>query len=284
MARVAFIGLGVMGFPMAGPSRRQGPRGHRLQPNGEPRRGLGGRARRRAAPRRRPRRPRAPRSSSPASATTTTCARVTTGPDGAFAALGARRRLRRPHHRLGRGRARARRRRGRARRRLRRRAGLGRPGRRRERRADGDVRRRARALRPRRAGDRRLCPRLPADGAGRRRPAHQDGQPDSASPACCRASPRASPSPSSAGLDGQAVLDVIGKGAAGSWQMENRGPTMLDGQVRLRLRRRLDAQGPRHLPRGGRAQRRRAAGDGADRPVLQGRAGAWAAAAGTPRA
>jgi 3-hydroxyisobutyrate dehydrogenase len=31
-----------------------------------------------------------------------------------------------------------------------------------------------------------------------------------------------------AGLDGQAVLDVISKGAAGSWQMENRGRTMLD--------------------------------------------------------
>jgi 3-hydroxyisobutyrate dehydrogenase len=30
-----------------------------------------------------------------------------------------------------------------------------------------------------------------------------------------------------AGLDGEAVLDVIGKGAAGSWQMENRGRTML---------------------------------------------------------
>nr|WP_323778859.1 NAD(P)-dependent oxidoreductase [Amylibacter sp.] len=30
-----------------------------------------------------------------------------------------------------------------------------------------------------------------------------------------------------AGLDGQAVLDVISKGAAGSWQMENRGSTML---------------------------------------------------------
>jgi 3-hydroxyisobutyrate dehydrogenase len=30
-----------------------------------------------------------------------------------------------------------------------------------------------------------------------------------------------------AGLDGEAVLDVIGKGAAGSWQMENRGKTML---------------------------------------------------------
>ena len=30
-----------------------------------------------------------------------------------------------------------------------------------------------------------------------------------------------------AGLDGEAVLDVIGKGAAGSWQMDNRGKTML---------------------------------------------------------
>jgi 3-hydroxyisobutyrate dehydrogenase len=30
-----------------------------------------------------------------------------------------------------------------------------------------------------------------------------------------------------AGLDGEGVLDVISKGAAGSWQMENRGKTML---------------------------------------------------------
>ncbi|MEM8572230.1 MAG: NAD(P)-dependent oxidoreductase [Pseudomonadota bacterium] len=30
-----------------------------------------------------------------------------------------------------------------------------------------------------------------------------------------------------AGLDGSAVLDVISKGAAGSWQMENRGETMV---------------------------------------------------------
>ena len=30
-----------------------------------------------------------------------------------------------------------------------------------------------------------------------------------------------------AGLDMQAVLDVIGKGAAQSWQMDNRGPTMI---------------------------------------------------------
>ncbi len=54
-----------------------------------------------------------------------------------------------------------------------------------------------------------------------------------------------------AGLDVEAVLDVISKGAAGSWQMENRGKTMNAGQVRLRLRGRLDAQGPRHLPRRG---------------------------------
>jgi 3-hydroxyisobutyrate dehydrogenase len=47
-----------------------------------------------------------------------------------------------------------------------------------------------------------------------------------------------------AGLDMQQVLDVIGKGAAQSWQMDNRGKTMVAGQVRLRLRRRLDAQGP----------------------------------------
>ena len=33
-----------------------------------------------------------------------------------------------------------------------------------------------------------------------------------------------------AGLDMKAVLGVIGKGAAQSWQMDNRGPTMVDDQ------------------------------------------------------
>ncbi len=33
-----------------------------------------------------------------------------------------------------------------------------------------------------------------------------------------------------AGLDMHAVLGVIGKGAAQSWQLDNRGPTMIDGQ------------------------------------------------------
>ena len=33
-----------------------------------------------------------------------------------------------------------------------------------------------------------------------------------------------------AGLDGGKLLSVISKGAAGSWQMEHRGTTMLDGK------------------------------------------------------
>ncbi len=33
-----------------------------------------------------------------------------------------------------------------------------------------------------------------------------------------------------AGLDGKRVVDVISKGAASSWQMENRGKTMVDGK------------------------------------------------------
>jgi 3-hydroxyisobutyrate dehydrogenase-like beta-hydroxyacid dehydrogenase len=33
-----------------------------------------------------------------------------------------------------------------------------------------------------------------------------------------------------AGLDMRAVLEVIGKGAAQSWQMDQRGPTMIEGK------------------------------------------------------
>ena len=61
---------------------------------------------------------------------------------------------------------------------FRRRAGVGRTGGRAERRAHRDVRRRCRALRPRRAGDRRLCAHVQAARPRGRRPAHQDGQPD----------------------------------------------------------------------------------------------------------
>ena len=49
-----------------------------------------------------------------------------------------------------------------------------------------------------------------------------------------------------AGLDADAVVEVIAKGAAQSWQMENRAHTMAAGRVRLRLCRAVDAQGPRY--------------------------------------
>ena len=75
---------------------------------------------------------------------------------------------------------------------------------------------------------------------------------------------------SRAGLDVDKVVEVISKGAAGSWQMDNRHKTMICRQIRLRLCRRLDAQGPRHLPRRSRPQWRQLADHRARRPVLQG--------------
>ena len=87
-----------------------------------------------------------------------------------------------------------------------------------------------------------------------------------------------------AGLDMKLVLEVIGKGAAQSWQMDNRGSDDDRRQVRLRLRGRLDAQGPRPGARRGAPQRRAPAGDGAGRPVLRATCRRWAARAGTPRA
>ena len=72
-----------------------------------------------------------------------------------------------------------------------------------------------------------------------------------------------------AGLDIEALIATISKGAAQSWQMENRYKTMTRRQVRFRLRRRLDAQGPVDLHRRGATQRREPAGRGAGRPVLR---------------
>ena len=83
-----------------------------------------------------------------------------------------------------------------------------------------------------------------------------------------------------AGLDMEAVVEVISKGAAGSWQMENRHKTMIANSVRIRLRGRLDAQGPRHLPRPFAADGSAPAGYGARRPVLLGGSGHGRAALG----
>jgi 3-hydroxyisobutyrate dehydrogenase len=80
------------------------------------------------------------------------------------------------------------------------------------------------------------------------------------------------------------VLDVIGKGAAQSWQMDNRGKTMVDDQfdfgfavdwMRKDLGLVLDEA---------RRNGAQAAGDGAGGPVLRRGAGPWAAGAGTPPA
>ena len=54
-----------------------------------------------------------------------------------------------------------------------------------------------------------------------------------------------------AGLDGEAVLEVIAKGAAGSWQMENRGRTMLADKFDFGFAVDWMRKDLRHLPGGG---------------------------------
>ena len=63
-----------------------------------------------------------------------------------------------------------------------------------------------------------------------------------------------------AGLDVNAVVEVISKGAAQSWQMENRSQDDERRQVRFRLCRRMDAQGSFDLHLRGPSQRRKPAG------------------------
>ena len=76
-----------------------------------------------------------------------------------------------------------------------------------------------------------LCAHGRADGAGGRRAADQDDQPDLPSPAWCRGWPKGMHFGKKAGLDLEKVVEVISKGAAGSWQMENRHKTMNRRQV-----------------------------------------------------
>ncbi len=226
--KTAFLGLGVMGFPMAGHLTKGGHEVtvyNRTQAKAE----TGSSARRQGGARRPPKRPRAPRSSSPASATTTTCAAVVLGREGAFAGM-AGRHLRRPHHRLGRRRARARRRRRRAK-------GVGfldapvsggQAG------AEngqltvmfgGDQ-----APSPRRAGDRAYARAVHAAGPGRQRASSPRWSTRSASPGWCRGWPRACTSRQGRASTRARWSTSISKGAAQSWQMENRGKTMVAGK------------------------------------------------------
>jgi len=64
----------------------------------------------------------------------------------------------------------------------------------------------------------------------------------SALPASCRASPKAFTSPERPASTFEAVIETIAKGAAQSWQMENRLQDHERQQIRFRLRGRLDAQ------------------------------------------
>ena len=173
---------------------------------------------------------------------------------------------------------------GRARPRLHRRADLRRPGRGGKGRADRDVRRRSRRLRQGGAGHRLLRARLPADGRRRAPASSPRWSIRSPSPAWSRAWPRRCISPKPPASTLERVVDLLKNGAAQSWQMENRTKTMLRRRVRLRLRRRMDAQGSGDLPRRGAAQRRAPAGRGAGRSVLRRGANRWADGAGTRRA
>ena len=161
-------------------------------------------------------------------------------------------------------------------------AGLRRPGGRRERQAHDHGRRRPGDVRQGGTRARDLRPRGDADGRFGKRPTHQDGQSDMHRR-------------TGAGAVGGNQFRVAGgprpdEGARRDQQgrravLANGEPRRDDdrGQIRLRLRRRLDAQGPRHMPGGGARQWRPAAGNGARRPVLRAGAGARRAGAGTRR-
>ena len=72
-----------------------------------------------------------------------------------------------------------------------------------------------------------------------------------------------------AGLDTDALLEAISGGAAQSWQMVNRGQTMVRNEFDSGLSARLDAQGFADLLRGSRSERVGPAGDRDRRRLLR---------------
>ena len=134
-----------------------------------------------------------------------------------------------------------------------------------------------------RAGDGRLRQGVGVDGPGGQRADHQDGQPDLIA-GIVQGLAEGLNFAVRAGLDPDAVVDVIRHGAAQSWQMENRASTMVRGEfdfgfavewmrkdlgIALREAARNGARGADHR---------------ADRPVLRPGRSPAAAAAGTPAA
>jgi 3-hydroxyisobutyrate dehydrogenase len=154
---------------------------------------------------------------------------VTIGANGAFRDDGERRDLHRQHHGVGRGRARTGEK---AMRRLRlpRRAGLGRTGRRRERRAD-----RHGAAAPTTISSAPSLSSTPTPAWWGLMGRHGAGQLTKMINQICIAGlvqglAEGIHFGKKAGLDIEKVIEVISKGAAGSWQMENRHKTMNAGK------------------------------------------------------
>ena len=284
MAKVAFIGLGVMGYPMAGHLKAKG--GHEVTVYNR----TAAKAEKwvaqhggRSAP--------TPKAAAQGQDFVMACVgndndlrQVMLGQDGVFAGVekGA---IVVDHTTASAGhRARASRRGEEGRLRLHRCAGLRRPGRRRERRAHGDVRRRrrarSRAPKPVIAAYARACTLLGASGSGQL--AKMVNQ-------ICIAGvvqglAEGLNFAQKAGLDVEKLIATISKGAAQSWQMENRYKTMIAGKFDFGfavdwMRKDLDICLERSAP-----QRRQPAAQRARRPVLRRRCRRWAASAGTPRA
>ena len=116
---------------------------------------------------------------------------------------------------------------------------------------------------------RHLRARGHADGRRRERASSPRWSTRSASPAWSQALSEGINFAQRAGLDAERVLDVISKGAAQSWQMENRGKTMVADKFDFGFAVDWMRKDLAHLPRRGAPQRRGAAGHGARRSALR---------------
>ena len=129
-------------------------------------------------------------------------------------------------------------------------------------------------LRARGERARDLCARGHADGRPRQRASSPRWSTRSASRVSCEGLSEGIHFAMRAGLDAERVLDVISKGAAQSWQMENRGKTMVADKFDFGFAVDWMRKDLVDLPCRGAAQRRDAAGDRDRRPVLRASAGA----------
>ncbi len=120
-------------------------------------------------------------------------------------------------------------------------------------------------------GDRSLRAHVQAARPCRLRPADQDGQPDLHRRIGAGAL-RRHPLRAEAGLDVNAVIETISKGAAQSWQMENRYKTMNEGKFRFWLRCRMDRKDLSICLAEARRKRRELAGHRPRRQLLCGSA------------